>query len=87
MGPKIEGAARFAGGGGTRRDHRRRAPGRPRCAAHDGTWIVPDDDGPSRLRAGAGGGVSWQVRTLPDRYADSVRLMGIARGAARAATA
>jgi FdrA protein len=23
--------------------------------------------------------VSWQVRTLPDRYADSVRLMGIAR--------
>ena len=24
-------------------------------------------------------GVSWQVRTLPDRYADSVRLMGIAR--------
>ena len=23
--------------------------------------------------------MSWQVRTLPDRYADSVRLMGIAR--------
>jgi len=23
--------------------------------------------------------VSWSVRTLPDRYADSVRLMGIAR--------
>jgi FdrA protein len=23
--------------------------------------------------------VSWQIRTLPDRYADSVRLMGIAR--------
>ena len=23
--------------------------------------------------------MTWQVRTLPDRYADSVRLMGIAR--------
>src|SRR6185312_1609750 len=23
--------------------------------------------------------MGWQVRTLPDRYADSVRLMGIAR--------
>jgi carbamate kinase len=46
MGPKIEGAARFAGGGGsaviTDATHLATA-----VRGHHGTWIVPDDDGPS----------------------------------------
>ena len=48
MGPEDRGrrALRRAAGG-QRGDHRRRAPRRPRCAGTTGTWIVPDDDGPS----------------------------------------
>jgi carbamate kinase len=46
MGPKIEGAARFVGGGGsaviTDAAHLATA-----ARGHHGTWIVPDDDGPS----------------------------------------
>jgi carbamate kinase len=48
MGPKIEGAARFAGGGGraviTDAAHIAAA-----LAGEAGTWIVPDADGPSVL--------------------------------------
>jgi carbamate kinase len=46
MGPKIEGAARFAGGGGsaviTDAAHLATA-----VRGHHGTWVVPDGDGPS----------------------------------------
>ena len=46
MGPKIEGAARFVGGGGsaviTDAAHLATA-----VRGHHGTWIVPDSDGPS----------------------------------------
>jgi carbamate kinase len=46
MGPKIEGAARFVGGGGsaviTDSAHLATA-----VRGHHGTWIVPDRDGPS----------------------------------------
>ena len=46
MGPKIEGAARFVEGGGsaviTDAAHLATA-----ARGHHGTWIVPDDDGPS----------------------------------------
>jgi carbamate kinase len=46
MGPKIEGAARFVGQGGsaviTDAAHLATA-----VRGHHGTWIVPDRDGPS----------------------------------------
>ena len=66
--------------GRQRRDRRRRAPAPPRCAGTHGTWIVPDAEGPSvferrrRWRHELAG-----PHARRDRYADSVRLMGIAR--------
>jgi carbamate kinase len=48
MGPKIEGAVRFAGSGGsaiiTDAEHLAAA-----VRGHHGTWVVPDTQGPSRL--------------------------------------
>jgi carbamate kinase len=52
MGPKVEGAARFAGGGGraviTDAAHVAAA-----MDGHGGTWIVPDAEGPSMLEPAA----------------------------------
>ena len=78
MGPEDRGGGALRGRRRKRRDHRLRASG------HRGARPPRHMDraGPRRalgLRVRAGGGMSWQVRTLPDRYADSVRLMGIAR--------
>ena len=53
-----------------------------------GTWIVPDRDGPGCAAVGEprGGRMSWEVRVVRNRYADSVRLMG-SRGRCASATA
>ena len=85
MGPKIESR-------GALRDRRRRgravitdagARSPPRSTATTARWIVPDDEGPSVVAPRAVAGMSWAVRVVRNRYADSVRLMSVARGAAR----
>ena len=44
-----------------------------------GTWIVRRRGRAVGRRARAGGGMSWLVRVIANRYADSVRLMSAAR--------
>ncbi len=84
MGPKVESAARFV-------RERRSTSAIVTCAERlldavegaAGTRIVPDARGPVGHRMDQPDdrrrGVSWHVRVIANRYADSVRLMSIAR--------
>ena len=84
MGPKIESAVRFVPSRRARVVTDRRAPGRRagrrrrhvRRAGRGGP--VAGRPGPRRRE------LAWATRVIRNRYADSVRLMGIARACARA---
>ena len=82
MGPKIESAVRFVTGGGRTALITSAERLVDAVEGGGGTRIVPDAEGPSAGASEAscgGSGVSWSVRVIPNRYADSVRLMGVAR--------